>query len=241
MIKFVVNIFLIFIFLISLDAQAYRMKPSKNRGTSSKSSRYISSEAGLNIPKVGVAIDAYYDSRLDTFAPGLKLLSVSVTNRSGKTIYFYPRKDQWKIIDHIGKSHKADNHLKYANKTLWEKLPDHIQLQLEYPRAVRDGNSVNFSVFFNDDIELNYFREIIWKSSDLKKEFYIKMFAEQNSEGSAKEIPIPETIKLNPPVTVDEIRRSQEKPENLERKSDPIVIPREFDPSLDDFSIPVDD
>lgn len=133
----------------------------------------IRSEAGLNIPSWGVAIDAVYDNRLDKLLPGYKILNVVLTNRSPSTIYLNPRIDRWTVKTASGKYYPAINHLSFTNPKLWTQLPSALQQKLDYPSGVRAGKSVKIDLFFPDYTSLDNFREIAWRSSHFKKVFSI--------------------------------------------------------------------
>ena len=121
---------------------------SSKTGSTAKTKK-VRSEAGLNIPSWGVAIDAVYDKRLDHLIPGYKIINVVLTNRSPGTIYLDPGKDAWIIRDNVGKNHRAINHLRFASEKLWLALPVGLKDQLEYPHAVRTGNSTKIALFFS--------------------------------------------------------------------------------------------
>ncbi|MDO8519243.1 MAG: hypothetical protein Q7T11_03665 [Deltaproteobacteria bacterium] len=163
--------------------------------TVKKAPKKITSEAGLNIPAWGVAVDAVYDKRLDTLLPGYKILNVVLSNRGIDTIYLDPSKDKWVIIDSVGRKHHAINHLRKEDEKLWDSLPDGLRQKLEYPQAVKVGNSAKIDLFFSSKTELAGFREIEWDSVHFKKEFNILTASENNLEAGPKEEPLPKEAK----------------------------------------------
>lgn len=144
-----------------------------SKQSAKKTSKKIRSEAGLNIPSWGIAIDAVYDSRLDELLPGYKIVNVVLTNRGAADIRLDAAKDDWRILDQLGKSHTATNHLRQRNEKMWADLPQGLKEKLDYPNLVRIGKSAQIDLFFPDDIELFNFREIVWRSSHFKKEFSV--------------------------------------------------------------------
>lgn len=178
----------------------------------------IESEAGLNIPDWGIAVDGLYDKRLDNLVAGYKILNVVVTNRSGKTISFDPRKDQWLVRDSIGKSHKAITHLKIGNRRVWEALPEALKKKLEYPQLVHNGNMAKIDLFFPLNADLENFRSLEWRSAFFKKEFVIVTTGDKE-------------VELQSPA----VEKSREK---YEGDIPPRSVPPRFDPSLDDLSEP---
>lgn len=156
-----------------------------------KEKKRVTSEAGLNIPSWGIAIDAVYDSRLDNLVPGYKILNVVLSNRGPSSIYLDSDKDKWFIHDNLGKKKRGINHLRSVNEPLWASLPTGLREKLEYPHAVRVGHSTKIDLFFEAKIDLSHFREISWDSTHFKKEFNIFSTMEKNLELEENEQPIP--------------------------------------------------
>lgn len=190
---------LLFLFLFDVSALAApysKNRPSKETSANSggtTGSKKIRSEAGLNIPAWGVAIDAVYDKRLDNLVPGYKLVNVVLTNRSPSTIYLDPTKDVWIIRDSLGKNHRGINHLRFTNEKMWLSLPVGLKDQLEYPHAVRTGNSTKIDLFFPIETELAGFREVSWKSDHFKQVFDVYTALEKNLDWDSKSEKIPDT------------------------------------------------
>lgn len=232
-------------------AQGYQKSPRSSQGGDSdmpreqaevktKKEKLIRSEAGLNIPAWGVAIDAVYDNRLDNLIPGYKILHLILTNRSTGMIFLDPRKDRWSLRDNVGERHTATNHVRFISENLWAKLPKGLQDELDYPQVVRVGNSAKIDVFFPKNVELKNFREVFWESMHFKKEFNIFTTFEKNLDVE-KESPTPTTPsnyqyllqkyegqpKANDDVTGQDGDRKNDQPK------------RAADPADDNFSLPM--
>lgn len=193
------------------------------------------SEAGLKIPEVGLAIDAHYEPQLDNLIPGYRILNIVLSNSSGQTLYLDPQKDEWIIVDLSGKKHKAINHLMFKDKETWQNLPLGLQKKLEYPQAVRSGNVTKIDVFFPIDVEINNFKEFFWESPAYDKKFNLIMVREKNLD-IFKEDPL---LKGKPSFEQSQIKYEGppievEDDEKHERVNEP---PKQFDPTLDDFTI----
>lgn len=201
-----------------------------------KKSEKITSEAGLNIPSWGIAIDAIYDSRLDNLVPGYKIINIIVTNKSANIIYFDPKKDKWHVSDNLGKTKIAINHLRFEDEKLWANLPPGLKSQLEYPQAVRIGHSVKIDLFFPASYDLAGFREISWKSDHFKKEFNILTSMEKPLEWNPKEEPVQESPSYKKSMEKYEGKDETEE----EAKEETEEEKPKFDPTLDDFSISTD-
>lgn len=218
--------FILAVFCFGLSAQA-KMESTR------KPSNKITSEAGLNIPAWGVAVDAVYDKRLDNLVPGYKILNVVLSNRSATTIYLDPSKDKWVIVDSLGHKHTGINLLREENEKLWDKLPDGLKQQLEYPQAVRVGNTTKIDLFFPLKTELASFREINWASAHFKKEFNISTAMEKDQDLGTKEEPLPKQT----PSEVQSLEKYEGKKAYPQDQADP---PRQFNPQDDDVTIPMD-
>ena len=138
-----------------------------------KASQGIQADAGLKIPEYGIAIDAYYLPALDQLIPGYRILNIVVQNNRPEPIDLDVFKDKWQIIDHMGKNHKAFNHVKFFEKNLWEQMSDKAKTKLDYPNLVPPGKMVAIDVFFPTSVELVNFKEIRWNSSFFDKEFNV--------------------------------------------------------------------
>ncbi len=220
----------------------------------------IKSEAGLNIPEYGIAVDALYDPRLDDLVEGYKIISILLTNRGTSNISLNVRQDKWVIIDSAGHKHVAENHVSYFDKRTWEEMEAALKQKLDYPQYVKAAHSTTIDVFFPKSVELLNFKEIIWKSASIGKEFNIFTNMENVVTGETlddKNFQLPSAT----PVTTHWDREDDEKTreEILNPKSDPTLTdtvpeagaidpaaltgkplpgtdPRDtFDPALDDL------
>ncbi len=173
------------VILLPFQSLAKEDKTKKNK-------KIIESEAGLNIPEWGIAIDAIYDNRLDDLLPGYKILNVVVTNRATAPLSLDPIKDQWTLHNHLDKKIRAINHLRLVDEKLWDSLPVGLKSELDYPQIVRVGHTAKIDLLFRDSVDLNGFRSLEWVSNFLKKTFIIHTALEKNLEWEHKEEPIPQ-------------------------------------------------
>lgn len=225
-----------------------RTSKKKARAQDAENAR---SEAGLNIPEWGVAIDAFFDPRLTNLVPGYHIINIVLTNRRGSPILLSPTEDRWAVIDNSGKKHLAKNHGRALRGGVWDGLPSALKEKLSYPTAVKPGNFVTIDVFVSDDVDLSNFREIIWNSYALDKEFNIFTNYEDNiSIPTAKDHPIPASdptpghfteedfMKTRDEVLNHNVPPSSQKwkdQENSRSNQEPVPVP--FDPNLDDTII----
>jgi hypothetical protein len=216
----------------------------------------IKSEAGLNIPEYGIAVDALYDPRLDDLVEGYKIISILLTNRGTSNIGLNVRQDKWVIIDSAGRKHVAENHVSHFDRGTWEEMEPSLKQKLDYPQYVKGSHSTTIDVFFPKSIELLNFKEIIWKSASIGKEFNIYTNMENIVTGETlddKNFQLPSAK----PVMTHWDREDDEKTrdEILNPKTDPTpketvptdgslepaltgTDPRDiFDPGLDDLII----
>lgn len=229
-----VFLFFDFFFLISPFSSLAGINQKERSPSRSK---VIESEAGLNIPQWGVAIDAIYNRELDNLIPGYKILNVVVSNRGGDIISFDTLKDRWILVDSVGKSHKAINHLRVIDQKMWDVLPVGLKNELEYPQTLRVGHTAKIDLLFRSSAELTSFKTLRWRSTHFKKDFVIRTAIEKNLDWEPKEEPIPSTKAT---------RQAEEKYEGEKETQNPTETPKEenpprFDPTLDDFTIPMDE
>lgn len=145
----------------------------KNSTQETEDPHVVRSETGLKIPSYGLAIDAYYSSDLDRIIPGYRILNVVIQNNQNSQIDLDVVKDKWFVVDHMGKKHKAFNHITQFKKSLWDKMSEEAKNKLKYPSTVPPGKLVAVDLFFNDSVELHNFQELHWDSDFLQKEFAI--------------------------------------------------------------------
>ena len=195
--------------------------------------KIVQSEAGLNIPDIGVAIDAVYEKKLDNLIPGYKLLLVVVTNKTTKSVYFDPKKDRWAIRDHLNHLHKGSNHPRLINKKIWENLPLGLKNDLKYPQVVHEGHTAKIDLLFPASVNLENFRMLIWKSIFFKKEFHLQteIESENNNEMATPPTLSPNTEALmksletykGPDVTPTEPDRVESKPDPQPEKQETTI------------------
>lgn len=177
-------------------------KPNSSKSTSGSKTKssVVTSEAGLNIPDMGVAIDAVYDERLDNLIKGYKILNIVVSNRGSKEIYLDVSDDKWKIVDSFDKKHTAYNHVRQFDSKLWDVLPNNFKKKIDYPQVIKPGKTTTVDVFFPASVQLTNFREIIWKSKHFDKEFnifsnYEKILDVGGNDEKSFDTPKSDTIK----------------------------------------------
>lgn len=189
--------FILIVFLgFVLTAQAKVAEHGKSRGFKNKTKKenIIRSEIGLNIPQWGIAIDAVFDPRLDDIIPDYHIVNLVLTNRRGEAIVFDVMRDKWVITDNAGKKHIAHNHVRHFNKKLWSELPEKLKNMIDYPNKVNPGKSITIDVFLPKSVDLFNFREVLWKSAFLNKEFNIFTSYENSlsiQEKGGKEFDLP--------------------------------------------------
>lgn len=184
---------------------------SATKGKKTKKEGVVTSEAGLNIPEWGIAIDAIYDSRLTNLVPGYQILNIVLTNRGAGTINLDVRGDKWMITDRSGRKYSAQNHVKNFDEKLWSDLPSELQQKLDYPNAVRGNKSITIDVFFPKTVDLNNFHEITWKSSHFNREFNVFTNYENDLNiGESKEFDIPKATRPQPFNDADYLKTRDE-------------------------------
>lgn len=169
------TIILVFFLCFALTTEAKVSERNKSRTFKDRAKKedVIRSEIGLNIPQWGIAIDAIFDPRLDDIIPGYHIVNLVLTNRRGEAVIFDVIHDKWVFADNAGKKHTAYNHVKHFNKKLWNELPEKLKNMLDYPSKVNPGKSITIDVFLSKSVDLFNFKEVVWKSAFLGKEFNI--------------------------------------------------------------------
>ncbi len=208
-----------FSLLIIAPALALATAPLQQKNQSTPNNKIVESEAGLNIPEIGIAIDSVYEKRLDNLIPGFKLLLVVVSNKTSKPIYFDPKKDQWGIRDHLNQLHRGFNHPRSMSKKTWDKLPPGLKQELEYPQIIHDGNTAKIDLLFPISVELENFRTLVWKSVYFKKEFRLQSATDNTNH----EMATPATISSNAETilkTIDTYQDHPSTPPATEQKSE---------------------
>jgi hypothetical protein len=229
-------------------SQRDALRPTKVSQKNARKTESITSEAGLNIPQWGIAIDAFFDPRLTDLVPGYHVVNIVLTNRRGGPLLLDPVQDRWVIVDNAGKKHVARNHGRQLKNGAWESLPDVLKKKLDYPTSVKPGNFVTIDVFVPNRVDLTNFREVTWKSYALSKEFNIFTNYEDTlnvgdaNDDKQQEIPRAASIQTYSDSdylkTRDEILNptTTQKWDDQEKQAEQRES-RTFDPSFDDAII----
>jgi hypothetical protein len=235
--------------ILCLTAPAHAKVKQRDASEKKTTAEAIRTEAGLNIPEWGIAIDASYDPRLTDLIPGYHIVNIVLTNRRPSPLLLDPTQDRWIIVDSLGKKHTAKNHVKLFDKDLWAKLPEPLKQRLDYPHAIKSGNFTTLDVFIPKSIDLFNFREVQWKSANLNKEFSIYTNYEKSLSlggDNKNEKPLPQSphtqtftaedyMKTREEVLNGDKWRTQDQEEKeAEEKSKSEI---NFDPSFDDAII----
>lgn len=214
--RFILSTLFIGFFLtanLSFNPEILAATSSSKTSSSSKQKKnqedtVVKSEIGLNIPKWGIAVDAVFDPRLDDIVPNYHIVNLVISNRRPETISLNPKNDRWVIVDEEGHKHIAETQVESFNKKAWDKMPDKLKSMIAYPKFVSSGKSVTIDVFIPKSVQLNNFKEVIWKSSHFNKEFSMLTSYEQElSVSSEKEFDTPKLDSGN--VNFDQLMQQQ--------------------------------
>lgn len=124
--------------------------------------RVIKAMGGATIGGYGLAIDASYDPKLDTFVPGYKMLNVAIINTSFDIIEMNPQKDQWWIKTKRGdKKYRLVGDLRSENAAVWNKLPDRARSLISYPLLLPIGARQVVDLFVPGDVPVEDFQELV--------------------------------------------------------------------------------
>ncbi len=162
MVKVIFSVTLLLL-LIGMGASA---AVTVNSSASAGGRGRYSSDLGLRVPETSIAVDALYDSRLDTLVSGYRQLTVTIVNESQQKLFLDPEKDHWVLNDADGKNRTAAPFL--PDKALWEGLDPRLKEAFLYPRWVNPKEQVIFSLFFRDLVSIADFRSLSFYSSYLK-------------------------------------------------------------------------
>jgi len=129
---------------------------------------------GTPIPQYGIIIDAGYDSKLDTFVPGYKIINVAIFNDSLNIIVMDPEKDQWWIkIKNQDKRYKVIGDLRSEDSAVWNKMPEHARSLISYPLLLPIGARQIIDLFVPDNIRIEGFSELIMYIESLGTTFEV--------------------------------------------------------------------
>jgi hypothetical protein len=129
--------------------------------------------SGTTTPTLSMGFEAAYDPRLDNVIPGYKILTVAITNSALEYLQMDPLVDQWWVIDRSKSKHKAILTLRDKNPDVWAKLPPRLRQIIEYPLMVRIADTATIDLLFPNNVRLNEFREVVFRSSSRQKIIHI--------------------------------------------------------------------
>jgi hypothetical protein len=132
---------------------------------------------GTPIGQLNISTDASYDSRLDEFAPGYKVINVAMVNSGFKIIYLDPQKDKWAIkLAGRRKSIKVIHDLRSKDPEAWHRIPDKAKGLVSYPLVLAIGAREVIDLFVPDTVDVTKFNEldIYLKSLDSKFEILVR-------------------------------------------------------------------
>lgn len=129
--------------------------------------------AGSNIPSMGLALDASYDSSLDNLVPGYKILTTAITNNSINILQLNPAEDEWILVDGRGSTHKAVKNLRTEDNATYVKLSAKLRTLLEYPLIIQVSETKNVDLLFKDSVKIDGFRSVKFVSSTFRQTFEI--------------------------------------------------------------------
>lgn len=135
---------------------------------SAKKKNMIEVFGGAMIPGLGLAIDASYDNRLDSFVPGYKVLSVAIVNNSLNIIRLDPRRDKWWVqVKNFKKKYQVVSDLRGDDAAAWQNVPERARGLISYPLALAIGARQVIDLFVPDNVPLEEFNELIIYLSSL--------------------------------------------------------------------------
>ncbi len=132
---------------------------------------------GVPIGRLNLSIDASYDSRLDEFSPGYKVINVAMVNSGFQIIYLNPEKDRWGIrLAGKRKSIKAIHDLRSKDPEAWHKIPEKAKGLVSYPLVLPIGAREVIDIFVSDTVDVTKFNQldIYLKSLDAKFEILVR-------------------------------------------------------------------
>lgn len=129
--------------------------------------------SGTAAPALGIGFETSYDPQTDNIVPGYKIITVAITNGSLEYLQTDEMVDQWWVVDRGKNRHKAVLNLREKNPDVWAKLPPRLRKFVQYPLMVRIGDSATIDLLFPNTINLNEYREVVFKSSARQKTIHI--------------------------------------------------------------------
>ncbi len=129
--------------------------------------------SGTSSPALSLGFEVSYDPQTDHIVPGYKIITVAITNGSLEYLQTDPMADQWWVVDRGKSRHKAVLNLREKNPDVWAKLPQRLRHYIQYPLMVRIGETATIDLLFPDTVNLNEFREVVFKSSSQQKNIHV--------------------------------------------------------------------
>lgn len=129
--------------------------------------------SGTSVPALSIGFEVAYDPQTDNIVPGYKIITVAITNSSLEYLQTDEMVDQWWVVDRGKNRHKAVLNLREKNPDAWAKLPPRLRKFVQYPLMVRIGDSTTIDLLFPNTINLNEYREVVFKSSARQKIIHI--------------------------------------------------------------------
>lgn len=133
----------------------------------------IRSQAGTQIPALGLAFDVSYDVATDGVIPAYRVLNIGITNSSLEIVPLDPLADRWWVVDRNGNKHPAIIGLRRADPDAWAALPVGLKKLIEYPLMVPIGATQPIDLLFPEKVRLNEFRQVLFRSAGLGREIEI--------------------------------------------------------------------
>lgn len=129
---------------------------------------------GATISPLGISIDASYDSRLDDFVSGYKVVNVAMVNQGFNMIYLNPEKDRWKIkLASRSKPIDAIHDLRRVDPEAWHQIPEEARGLVSYPLVLPIGARQVIDIFVPDTVDVTAFNELDVYLQSLNTKFQI--------------------------------------------------------------------
>lgn len=129
--------------------------------------------SGTSEPALSLGFEIGYDPQTDNVISGYKIITVAITNSSLEYLQTDQMVDQWWVLDRGKSRHNAILNLREKDPDVWAKLPPQLRKYIQYPLMVRIGETVTIDLLFPDNVNLNEYREVVFKSSSRQKTVHI--------------------------------------------------------------------
>lgn len=148
--------------------------PQSRKGAASDAAyQDVMMASGTAAPALSLGFEVAYDPSTDNIVPGYKIITVAITNGSLEYLQTDEMVDQWWVMDRGKSRHKAVLNLRDKNPDIWAKLPPRLRKFIQYPLMVRIAESATIDLLFPNTVNLNEFREVIFKCSGRQKIIHI--------------------------------------------------------------------